>query len=338
MDGPVVLKDGSVCVVGGTSLNLSHISADGAVVWQKLLSYPSNAALSKDSSTVYTKDDPATPPSLKLRARRTSDGSTIWSYDTGIDPFGLPPPSIPSPPWVNFVTGDIYYIDDIDYTVVCVSSSGAFKWRSAIATNNTFGSCSPDGQHVYIIDGGIAAVDSLKAADGSLEWQSAALSGGPGDLSAPIVSSAGLIYLYSNAFGARFFYAINPNGSTKWAYDATADSNSAHSISVIQGDLLVNAFFDLYRHAASDGHRIWTASTSQAAGYSANISVDKDGNIYTGDAQQLFPILVNPRLLFYDADGNLLKTVAMYPVGEIAIGDNRIYFVDWATGNLVCLS
>jgi outer membrane protein assembly factor BamB len=198
------------------------------------------------------------------------------------------------------------------------------------------GSCSPDGNHIYITDSSSDTIDALKAGDGSLEWQCSLLS----ELSWPVVNSSGLIYAHTTApdFSYRYFYAINPDGSVKWTYDATGDPYSPQSIAVILGDLLVNSYHYIYRHAASDGHRVWTVSTAQAAGYSANISVDKNGHFYTADAQQTAPSLVNPRILFYDADGNLLKTVAMYPLGEIAIGDNRIYFVDWATVKLACLS
>lgn len=324
---PVIGADGTVyfggnALSGGNNPNLYALNPDGTLKWRFPLpsGIDSNPALGPDG-TIYTTSSQgdynlyAINPNGTLRWKHFLNNS-IATGDIAVGPDGtvyvnagplqavnpdgtakwqFPPsgavggisgsPSIAPDGtiYIGYRSSGIYYVDYLE----ALNPDGSAKWAtpSGGALLGTV-AVGKDGTLYGGFTGSGGAQVVAFSATGTKLWS---FSTGASNMGSPAIGPDGTIYDYSQDGN---LYALNPDGSLKWAFRTTsgpAGSNSPKSSPAIGADGTIY-FGDLNGQVVAlnpDGSLHW----SYPAGCTAVLSspaIGADGTIYVGDGDPAY--------------------------------------------------
>ncbi len=188
--------------------------------------------------------------------------------------------------------------------------------------------------------------------DGTVKWT---FETGGAIESSPIIGSDGTIYVGSHD---GKLYAINPDGTSKWIFDAGPPvyderwevSKSIMAAPAIAADGTVYIYSSAnYLFAVNpDGTEKWRFSVKWGNDFWSSPTIGEDGTIYIGSARaESDPgyrggfFAVNPdgtEKWFFEDDSGITSTAAIGPDGLIYIGGNDLHPDGGNIGNLLALN
>ena len=229
------------------------------------------------------------------------DGTLEWEYQLGSQEAVRGSPSIGS-------DGTLYLItvtksgSDIDSHLYAFNPDGTLKWKyenMGLMVDPNFREWTPaisSNDVIYVpAAGGLYAIN----ADGTLRWKYSGTLPPTAYVSSPAIAADGTIYtnveFYVEIQGVMRptggIYAINPDGTYKWAYlaDGYAQSfpseDSDGTVYVARGDELANS---TYLYALNpDGTLKWRFYTGGLI-VMTSPTIDTDGTIYIGTTSKGF--------------------------------------------------
>ena len=144
--------------------------------------------------------------------------------------------------------------------------------------------------------------------------------------SSPAIGADGTIYVGSID---TKLYALNPDGSIKWAVSPTVSSIDSSPAIGPGGDIyIMDAGCTLYALAAADGRQLWSYRLSSNTCYSASPAVAQDGTVYIGGPfeETLTAVNSNGSLKCSFATGSrITSTPAIASDGTIYVGSDGLY-------------
>lgn len=152
------------------------------------------------------------------------------------------------------------------------------------------------------------------------------------DSLSPVIGPGGTIYIGSID---RNLYAVNPDGSQKWAFQAAGDVNSVAAIAG-DGTIYFNTVPGLFYAINPDGSQKWTF----VAGGTSSPTVEADGTVYVGGEDKQF-YAINPdgsQKWAYDVTGYVLHSPAVASDGTIYVGGNYIGMAGGGVDRFVALN
>ncbi|MCL4557383.1 MAG: PQQ-binding-like beta-propeller repeat protein [Deltaproteobacteria bacterium] len=167
-------------------------------------------------------------------------------------------------------------------------TDGSVKWSTSIGlipgnpgtppaigpdgTIYTMGSITPFGTLYYCLY-------ALNPTDGSVKWTFLAPGGRTfSDFSPePAVGTDGTIYLAS----MQSFYAINPNGSSKWTFDSQYMLSTTPVIGS-NGTIIAGGAYGLQALSITNGTPKWSYSSCSGCSVTSQLASGADGTIYVG--------------------------------------------------------
>lgn len=212
---PAIGADGTI-YIGGNGL-LYAITPAGAEKWTfPVTGDVSSSPVIGPDGTVYVGTRSGY---LYAITPGSSSGTQKWSR-SGLGAMHVTSPAI-SP------DGSTLYVDGGNYLHARYTSNGNAKWSHNFGTSTTSSAAlSPDGSTVYT-GSGDGNLWSFNASTGAVNWQKPVGFKPAVTSASPAVGADGTIYLGSN-YGS--LYAINPDGSEKWIYEAKWDIRSSVAI------------------------------------------------------------------------------------------------------------
>jgi outer membrane protein assembly factor BamB len=230
---PAVASDGTIYVVDRDRLRA--VRPDGSSPWAfvagQLDVVAATPAIGLDGSIYITAYDRSNPVAQSLIALR-SDGTLRWRYDL----YGFPN-AYPYAVVAGFGPSDNVYVTssgDIGVEVYAVDAkTGIEQWYRRFHAERL----RPEMQLVIGLDGTLylptenGTLFALDPADGSVRWQDSLKSGLTPyrAYSPPVVGADGTLYLHTYLYpgfpvppAGGTLWAINPNGSRKWAFDTAS--------------------------------------------------------------------------------------------------------------------
>ncbi len=215
------------------------------------------------------------------------DGSKKWTFDTG--------GGVESSPAIG--SDGTIYVGSNDFYLYAINPDGSKKWAfktgrvvvssPAIGSDGTiyvgsndfkFYAINPDGSKKW----------AFEAAAGIPPWKIISFSlDGNGVKSSPTIGSDGTIYVGSDD---SYLYAINADGSKKWAFETNVDGRQGpnfgldrvRSSPVIGSDGTIyvgSGDYNLYA-INPDGSKKWNFKTGD--GVDSSPTIGSDGTIYVG--------------------------------------------------------
>ena len=261
---------------------LYAINPDGTQKWRVQLVGPpaSTAPAVAADGTIYVHTNGAGAPMAveALQAFDPADGSSKWSVTFG----GGAPVStsfVQSAPIVG-PDGTIYVGSQDGKLYALRPADGGTKWsRATFNTISSSPALSPDGATVYLHDH--TGLFAFKALDGTDRWTFPInVNGGTGS---PSVGADGTIY-FAHVSNATL-YAINPDGTIKWAQILGSAPVSTPALGP-DGTIYAGAN-GLYALAAN-GTSKWRFS--EALFSSASPVVGNDGTVYWRESSHLYAV------------------------------------------------
>ena len=183
--------------------------------------------------------------------------------------------------------GSIYVGNYNDPDFHALNPNGTLKWTVTNPPNATdpatvaSAAIGPDGR-VYVTSNYDNKLIALNTSDGMEQWSYDL--GGTNSRSAPVVDSAGFIYVGSND---NKLYAVKVDGSEKWTntsllantyYISPAVDEQLATPAVYIGDALGN----LYAFKMSNGDPLWDINIGQVGFPSSSPAIGPDGTVYIG--------------------------------------------------------
>ena len=315
-------------------------------------------ALSPDASTVYVAYGVGAAPNQKvvlyaIKAPGSGqDAQIAWQTDLG-------PGSAQNSATVT-TDGTIYYVDVLGL-VSAVDPTGKVKWTAQTGTTGDapFGqtvkvapAVAPDGT-VYItaITGSLYAVSPPSGAgdQGSIKWSfnfgehlgqtpltSAPVTGGPnrgqdaiGSAASATIGPDGTIYVGANNSN---FYAINPDGSMKWLYEAERELAGIWTTAALSPDASVLYFGankgGMYALNSRDGSLKWQFNIVGSV-YSSP-ALDAAGTLFTGSTVgHVFSLAAADGTRYADLDlkAPVWTAPSIRPDGTVVVADrfSKVY-------------
>lgn len=320
-----VIKHLVSLVVGGLSIGLIVIA---------LITQSQNALATADNWQMFQHDPQHTGRSLQIGPQTAN---VRWNFSTE---------GVPGSPAVNN-DGTIYLPigllnTDTTGALYAINPDGSLQWRLPlnILPSSTAPAIGPDGT-VYVHGNGdeanILAIEKLIAVTpgGAVAWAFKFNDGG-GSLtdyvqSSPTIGADGTIYVGSKDTN---LYALNPNGTIKWARtpslsgiaSSPALAPDGHTIYVVDSSTTIFAY-------SSAGVLQWRYSLSDPAIGTANDqspSVGTDGTIYVGSPDEyLYAINPNGTLKWRFQTGSRIRsTPAIGADGVIYVGSDSLYAIN----------
>lgn len=197
------------------------------------------------------------------------------------------------------VTVTVTYVNNTTESGNLTVTVGNYKWNSVdlnfggftgyVKTSNPV--FSPDGKTMYIPTSSPAGhLFAIDVVSGEFKWVFAIsqITYGGGALVAP----DGTIYQCVRNATINNVYAINPNGTQKWAVKLDAAIGAFPALSA-DGILycLTNKKSTLYALDASNGAIKWQQSLDGATG--SAVAIDKAGNVYAGTSAAIYSFKPN---------------------------------------------
>lgn len=192
----------------------------------------------------------------------------------------------------------VTYVNNTTESGSLTVTVGNYKWNSVdlnfggltgyVKTSNPV--FSPDGKTMYIPTstpaGHLFAIDVVS---GEFKWMFAIsqITYGGGALVAP----DGTIYQCVRNAAINNVYAINPNGTQKWAVKLDAAIGAFPALSVDGILYCLTNKSTLYALDASSGAIKWQQSLDGATG--SAVAIDKDGNVYAGTSAAIYAFKPN---------------------------------------------
>ena len=192
----------------------------------------------------------------------------------------------------------VTYVNNTTESGSLTVTVGNYKWNSVdlnfggltgyVKTSNPV--FSPDGKTMYIPTstpaGHLFAIDVVS---GEFKWVFAIsqITYGGGALVAP----DGTIYQCVRNATINNVYAINPNGTQKWAVKLDAAIGAFPALSVDGILYCLTNKSTLYALDASSGAIKWQQSLDGATG--SAVAIDKDGNVYAGTSAAIYAFKPN---------------------------------------------
>jgi hypothetical protein len=224
--------------------------------------------------------------------------------------------------------------DDTDGYLYAINPNGTQKWRIQldILPSSSAPAIGPDGT-IYVHgngnEGNVVAIEKLHAImpSGAITW-TFNFNGGAGiftsDIqSSPAVAPDGAIYVGSMDTN---LYALNPDGTIKWAHSPTTSSINTSPAVAPDGTVYVHDEFGFYAYDSS-GTEKWHIDFN-VSGADGSPSIGADGTVY-------FAHLGNKEFYAIKPDGTLRwhytlgfapnSTPAIAADGTIYIGDDYLY-------------
>ncbi len=196
------------------------------------------------------------------------------------------------------------YIASGNTKMFALNPDGSQKWVQTFA-DSMWGmssgiAISHNGSILYSL-GQAGKLYAVQASDGAKLWEFATGDAGGNMYSTPLVGQDGTIYFggggYSNP--NKKLYAINPNGTQKWAFLTEGLISASPSIGT-DGTLYIGSQ-DGYLYAVNpDGTQKWRYSVGTV--YNSSAALDGDGNVYFGGSAG--------GVHSFDSAGNLRWTAA----------------------------
>lgn len=225
--------------------------------------------------------------------------------------------------WAGIYTGSLYAVNP-DGTQKWQFGSNIYSSSPAIGADGTIYVGSEDsGYH-----GNLYAINP----DGTQKWvfwtgYGVSSMGG----SSPAIGVDGTIYVgaFVYEYGGNHgkLYAINPDGSQRWAFPTSNPVNSSPAIGA-DGTIYIGVYGEAFYAINPDGTQKWRSSRGGA--YSP--AIDEDGTIYVGDGHHdLLAINLDGTLKWrFDTGGGVSSS--------LAIGADDTIYVGSDVGNLYAVN
>lgn len=296
-----------------------------------------------DDGTTYLQFSTRNPASSRLYAlRRPTNGlaaDVAWTVDLGAVGASWSPIVGPD--------GTVYTMNSSG-KFFAVAPDGTVRWTAQLGqVVRAAVSLSPDGSTVYVpsLDGKLYAVASPASSggEGTVKWtfdfgehlrptplvttDRGIGVNGIGSGSSPAIAPDGSIYVGANNSN---FYAVNPDGTMKWLYEAERE------IAGIWADPALSADAGTVYFGANKGGVYALDTASGALRWQSKIfgslygglTLDAKGTLYTGSTVgHLFGIDASNGQWFFDYDAQaypgIWTSVAVRPDGSLALGTRQ---------------
>jgi len=139
-----------------------------------------------------------------------NSGQKLWNYSTGY--------WITSQPLIDF-SGNIYF-GSHDWYFYALNSDGSLKWKVAVGGKVYSTAAMDDNGIIYVPTYDSKKVYAIYASNGTVKWTFSLAE--PNKYSSPAISGDGTIYVGCGGDNSNYgyMYAINPDGTQKWRYQA----------------------------------------------------------------------------------------------------------------------
>lgn len=323
---PVVSADGTIHVVGGTTLYSFPKTGSRTPInlVDVILGTPAIGA----DGTIYV---PVSGSFAGLRSARLVaidpvTRATKWSYQMTFGSLNPGSPAIGA-------DGAVYAVDQAgNLHAVKPDSTAKWPYKYMFGSVNTSPVLSRDGQFLYI-GNDLMQFRAVRTSDGSQAWLSPVATGNG---STATIGEDGTIYVASSL---GILYALDPSdGTSKWqrllSHDGITISNVIASPSFTpKGDLIVgtaNGWLYSIRPGASSSTEVWKSNIG--TGLVSSPIVDRNGTIFIGTSNSVgeFKALSSDNgdaYWSYSTGGQIWSTAAVTASGEVIFGsnDDRLY-------------
>jgi outer membrane protein assembly factor BamB len=324
---PAIGPQGTIYVGSGwfwlfnTDSALYAVNPDGSLKWKFYTAKGifSSPAIGPDGAIYFSSLDYY----LYAVEDSVTYGKLRWKTDLTFKLFASP------------VISDIgtIYMGGLDFVFSAVDYMGNIRWRDTTDWCIFSSAAIDPGGRIYVgsKDHHLYAFDDL-GNDYDIAWAHATGTFYDGHLvdASPAIGTDGTIYVGTDQYGAAgqtpipvdtSFFAINPNGTRKWAFPT--DDGVESSPAIAHDGTIYFGSYDSCLYAVRDmgnhGQLLWKYKTGGPI--DASPSVGGDGTIYIGSRDSTMYAL-NPDgsvLWTYEADGDIESSVTV-------AGDGRIYF------------
>ena len=337
VSSPAIGDDGTIYVgagwnsEGAVDSSLYAINPDGSLKWRFTTKAGvfSSPAIGPDGTIYFGSLDTY----LYALEDSLTYGKLKWATSLGAMVYSSP----------VIVADGTVYVGDLNFYIYAVNPDGSVKWKYrtgwCVFSSPAIG---PDGV-VYVgsKDENLYALED-SVTYGKLRWKYATGKFYDGHFvdSSPAVGSDGTIYVGTDPYGGggkdqspvdRVFFAVNPDGSLKWAFDMEDGAESSPAIGA-DGTVYVGSFDgNLYaiRDLGTSGVLEWLFHTR--GWIDGSPTVDGCGTIYVGSRDSTL-YAINP-------DGTLRWS---FPTGggiecSPTIDENGILYIGSFDGKLYAL-
>ncbi len=207
-------------------------------------------------------------------------GQKLWNYTTGY--------WITSQPIIDF-SGTIY-IGSWDWNMYAINSDGSLKWKVSVG-GKVYSSPALDNDGIlYVPTYDSQKVYAIYASNGTVKWTF--LLAEPNKDSSPVIGDDGTIYVGCGGDNSNYgyLYAINPDGTLKWRYQAhyvvwsspVIDDNG----NIYFGSSSSNSYEGYFYSLDSSGTKRWEYRVDDDI--ISSPSIGPNGDIYVGSTDKNF--------------------------------------------------
>ncbi len=341
----VIAPDGTIylSLQDGLLLALANDGSDKlAPKWQfqqaKASGYHSSPAISSDGS-VLLGITPSQNPATTVYAFKAPASGTVprvaWKYELGP---GVMTSSITTSP-----DGTIYAVGGSGQ-MAALGSDGKAKWTVQVGPSFHAAPALAGNGVVYLpsTDGNLYAVapPTGNGNEGGLVWKFAfgdrpglpvsknrpGGEGNRGSSASPTVGSDGTVYVGANNSN---FYAVKPDGTLKWKFEAEPEIAGIWSTAALSADGKVVYFGankgGMYALNTSDGSKVWQNPLFGGSIY-ASPTLDRNGTLYIGTTSgHIFALDSSngSQLSVYDSGSAVWSTPSLRPDGSLVTANRK---------------
>jgi outer membrane protein assembly factor BamB len=236
------------------------------------------------------------------------------------------------------------YIGSNDQNVYAINPNGSLRWKFKTGGEICSSPAISVGGTIYVgsYDGRIYALDPLDP-DGNPKWTFPPATGGATEdgqsididdvFSSPAIGDDGTIYIGSESGG---IYALDPNGSMKWNFQAEGEAYSSPAISADGSTIYVGSTGGtLYALKSGSGFSPDTRvkwRVQVAGGFYSSPALGTDGTIYVGSSNDnIYALDPNgSRKWSYQMGDDVDSSPAIGTDGTVYVGsdDGKVYALD----------
>ncbi len=209
----------------------------------------------------------------------TNAGDKLWNYTTGY--------WIVSSPVVDS-DGTIYF-GSWDWYFYALNSDGTLKWKVAVGGKVYSSPALDDNGTIYVATYDSQKVYAIYTSNGTVKWQFSLAE--PNEYSSPAIGDDGTIYVGCGGDNSNYgyMYAINPDGTQKWRYQANYvvwSSPAIYGGNVYFGSSSENSYEGYFYAVKEDGTLNWSYRVNDDI--ISSPAVGEDGTIYVGSVDKTF--------------------------------------------------
>ena len=331
VSSPAIGPNGTVYVGSGDG-SLYSVQSDGTQSWTfQTKDFTEDSGKGVDSSpaigptgTVYVGSDDGNLYAIN------PDGTRKWVFNTG--------GAVTSSPAVG--ADGMIYVGSSDGNLYAVTPDGSQKWAfeterfaasPAVARDGTIyvGSgdtnlyaLNPDGTQKWAFD------FEVEVDDDTLQLA----------ITSPSIGPKGTIYIGAGSLNGSQLYALNPDGTQKWAFDFKGDVAVASPAIGPNGTIYIGSglFVENGQVFAihPDGTEKWRFETDAAI--SSTPAIGEDGTVYVG-SDSVYAINPNGTEKWaFETGESVSSSPVIVPDGTLYVGsnDNNLYAIATASGGL----